>query len=317
MAGSPRAPPARGQGAMAVRAVSLLVLLGLLPFVKSIYEDDGHFHPAMVKPEHFMTEGELLEDEFYDRLLEAQEEERAARRRAQTAGEEEEYNRALQTDDPTDNYNQDPLEDQDIADACSLGGPVYCCTNCPPETMIKCRMLGGRLLEDKYGRLKAGETKDDSCKNLEERAGRLDVFGRTKTFRDTTECRTMVYDYTCLWWGSHNSVYSNNCEDYKAEQIDGSEVRAAYQPCLSFCTQVANMCANRPDWIKLCSIYGIQCEASPDAQQCEGGPTEGQSGVGCDYYNLVSFYSAAEGIFISRKSMWALALSGALALVLS
>mmetsp|Transcript_7960 Transcript_7960/g.16624 ORF Transcript_7960/g.16624 Transcript_7960/m.16624 type:complete len:128 (+) Transcript_7960:2-385(+) len=127
----------------------------------------------------------------------------------------------------------------------------------------------------------------------------------------------MVYDYPCLWWGSHNSVYSNNCKDYNKEQVDGSDVRAAYPPCLSYCTQVAHTCANRPDWIKLCSIYGIQCEAADDAQMCEKGPTEGQSGVGCDYYNLVSFYSAAEGTFISRKSMWALALSGALALLLA
>lgn len=32
-----------------------------------------------------------------------------------------------------------------------------------------------------------------------------------QTFRDTTSCREMVLDYTCLWWGSTNLMYDNRC----------------------------------------------------------------------------------------------------------
>ncbi len=40
-----------------------------------------------------------------------------------------------------------------------------------------------------------------SCENLERRAEGIDktVFGTRGTFRNTTECREMVYDYMCLW----------------------------------------------------------------------------------------------------------------------
>jgi hypothetical protein len=57
---------------------------------------------------------------------------------------------------------------------------------------------------------------------------RLDVFGPEKTFRDNAECRQLVHDYTCLWWGSDNDVFDNRCGAY-----------AAQPPCRSFCVQAS------------------------------------------------------------------------------
>ncbi|GMH57556.1 hypothetical protein TrLO_g15230 [Triparma laevis f. longispina] len=261
--------------------VGLIVLMLCLTLTQCMYEDDGYFDPRWVKPHHFSTAEEIIEQEFYERLLESKKQEMEERK--------------LQTDDAAgddDTYSEDP-GDSGASEDCTLEGPEYCCTNCNKEKMVLCRELGGKLLEDKYGMLKPDSQDDDSCTNLEERASRLDVFGRTKTFRDTPECRTMVYDYTCLWWGSDNAVYTNNCKERK-ELTDGTFAEAAYQPCLSFCTQLANTCANRPDWIKLCQ-NGVVCQAV-DSTPCKEGPTEQQSGSGCADYALVSFYNAAVGV---------------------
>ena len=180
--------------------------------------------------------------------------------------------------------------------------------------MKKCRLLGGTLIEDKYGKLRAGAGADDSCSNLEYRAERLgnQVFGPTKTFRDTPECREMVYDYTCLWWGSDNEVYTNNCKK-KEFLYDESVAKAADPPCLSFCTEVANTCANRPDWIKLCE--GLMCKESGEANdKCMDGPTQtsqgAAGGIACNKYTLVSFYSAGERTRGSGGGMAATALAG-------
>lgn len=213
-----------------------------------------------------------------------------------------------------DGYVEDPYSDGANQIPCTLdGSPTgnnFCCTNCNQETMKFCKVLGGKLIEDKYGRLKAGANAangDDSCSNLEVRAERLDVFGRTKTFRDTSECRRMVYDYTCLWWGSDNDVYTNNCRESDV-QIDGKPVTAAYQPCLSYCTQVANMCANRPEWIKLCK--SVVCQGGREGSseeaaliKCTPGPSEAvgaSAATDCNEYDVVSFYSA--GFRIGRWS---------------
>ena len=103
-----------------------------------------------------------------------------------------------------------------------------------------------------------------------------------------------------MWWGSDNAVYTNNCRE-KEEMIDGSIVKAAPLPCLSYCTQVANMCANRPDWIKLCK-NDLPCPDDPEySGECTEGPTppgSAVSGDACSTYDVVSFYSSgwrAEG----------------------
>jgi hypothetical protein len=260
---------------MVKSALHLLLppILLLLPSVLCQYVDDGFFDPRTVKPEHLMTPAEVARKNFLDEMLEV------------------EIQRRLQ-EEAEDDYSEDPGSDGGNNDLCSLDGPIYCCKKCP-ETLYYCEELGGMLIEDKYGMLKDGVGIDDSCYNLEMRAQRLDVFGRSKTFRDTPECKRLVWDYTCLWWGSDNDVYTNNCKD-KKEMTDGSFVKAAPQPCLSFCTQVANMCANRPDWIKLCKNT-VCTENAGEMRACMEGPTTpvgAGTGDYCNQYPVVNFYSA-------------------------
>ncbi|CAM9797920.1 unnamed protein product, partial [Chrysoparadoxa australica] len=105
-----------------------------------------------------------------------------------------------------------------------------CCAEC--FGLNYCRRLNNFMLEDKYYPTEPAIL--GSCDNLEYRASKLEVFGPSETFRDTPECRALVYDYTCLWWGSQNGQYDNRC---------GAEGQKP--PCRSFCVQVAETCANR------------------------------------------------------------------------
>ena len=125
--------------------LGLLLLLAHVVQVYPIYQDDGHFHPALVRPEHLMTENELFQKQFFEDLHEAKMEERKNKRRAAA--------RSLQTetdDGSGDGYTEDPyLSDEEYA--CSLDpgpGESYCCTNCQTG-MEKCRKLIGKLVEDK------------------------------------------------------------------------------------------------------------------------------------------------------------------------
>merc|ERR1719224_228626 len=100
--------------------------------------------------------------------------------------------------------------------------------------------LGGKLVEDQY--YPTEKDKSGSCDNLDERVGALDVFGKSKTFRDNEECRDLVREYVCLWWGSENAQYENRCNN-------GGQ---AAKPCRDFCVQVGIVCANNEDWMNLC-----------------------------------------------------------------
>ena len=125
------------------------------------------------------------------------------------------------------------------------------------------------------------------------RASRLDVFGPGKTFRDTFECREMVYDYTCLWWGSDNEVYRNRCKEYSFNLINGEKIETTKRPCLSYCTQVAESCANRPDWMRVCDkIYCNDEAGSGMDEDCTMGPSDSGT-VMCDYHFRQSTYSSA------------------------
>eukprot|EP00520_Triparma_pacifica_P004379 CAMPEP_0118650508 /NCGR_PEP_ID=MMETSP0785-20121206/10285_1 /TAXON_ID=91992 /ORGANISM="Bolidomonas pacifica, Strain CCMP 1866" /LENGTH=282 /DNA_ID=CAMNT_0006542889 /DNA_START=157 /DNA_END=1001 /DNA_ORIENTATION=- len=263
-----------------------------------IYEDDGYFDPRMITPRHFLTKEEIIEEEFYESLRE-KELERLRRKRMLQDGDDDGGDG---TDDP---YDPNPGMDDDQVSTCTLDGSGnakgdnFCCIPCNPESMKLCQILGGRLIEDRYG--KARNPSDDTCKNLEDRAERLgkQVFGPTKTFRDTPGCRRLVYDYTCLWWGSNNDVYTNNCDGKEEKLFDDTIVSVADPPCLGYCTEVANTCANRPDWIKLCE--GMTCESgsspsssSEEAIRCKEGPTQDNSGTTCDKYPINFFYAAGE-----------------------
>ncbi|CAM9761368.1 unnamed protein product, partial [Pylaiella littoralis] len=129
-----------------------------------------------------------------------------------------------------------------------------CCIEC--FGLSYCDVLNGRKVEDKY--FPGEPTILGSCENFEDRASRLEVFGPSKTFRDTDACREMVIDYTCMWWGSENEMYDNRCG-----------IEAQVPPCRSFCVQLAKTCANNVmDWQELCR--SIDCP--PTDEECMPGP---------------------------------------------
>ena len=101
----------------------------------------------------------------------------------------------------------------------------------------------------------------------------------------------MVFDYTCLWWGSDNSVYRNRCKDYSFNLINGEKIETTKRPCLSYCTQVAESCANRPDWMRVCDkIYCNDEEGSGLDEDCTMGPSDSGNSQ-CDYHYRQSTYS--------------------------
>lgn len=73
------------------------------------------------------------------------------------------------------------------------------------------------------------------------------VFGVGKTFRDTPQCREIVMQYLCLYYGSDNEMYTNYCI-YQEKTDPVSQVKELSQraPCHSFCVQVGQICANEP-----------------------------------------------------------------------
>ncbi|CAM9553502.1 unnamed protein product [Scytosiphon promiscuus] len=145
-----------------------------------------------------------------------------------------------------------------LASVSSNCGPASssdpCCIEC--FGLSYCDVLNGYKVEDKY--FPGEATILGSCENFEDRASRLEVFGPSKTFRDTDACREMVTDYTCLWWGSENVMYDNRCG-----------IEAQVYPCRSYCVQLAKTCANNVvEWQELCR--SIDCP--PTDEECMPGP---------------------------------------------
>ena len=150
-----------------------------------------------------------------------------------------------------------------------------CCQRCDYDLPFCGDVLSGFLLEDPYY---LDERSDDgACYEVARRAGNLDVFGPTKSFRDTPECRRLVQDYACLWWSSTSDAYNNNCD---------REGDALVPPCRSYCTQVAIQCANSLEYMDLC--VNIACPPLDDA--CTPGPVE-VGEFGC---NIVRFRSPSD-----------------------
>ncbi|CAM9120560.1 unnamed protein product [Ectocarpus fasciculatus] len=145
-----------------------------------------------------------------------------------------------------------------LASTSSNCGPASssdpCCIEC--FGLSYCDVLNGYKVEDKY--FPGEATILGSCENFEDRASRLEVFGPSKTFRDTDACRELVLDYTCLWWGSANEMYDNRCG-----------IEAQVYPCRSYCVQLAKTCANNVvEWQELCR--SIDCP--PTDEECMPGP---------------------------------------------
>ena len=135
-----------------------------------------------------------------------------------------------------------------------------------------------------------GGNNENTCSILENLGKRvkLEIFGTSKSFRDTATCKSMVMQYLCLFWGSDNRMYRNLCvwfEDVTNEDIN-LHVIAPRPPCRSFCVQVAEVCANDHHFLQLC--YDIECP--PEIDDCEpdpkvpnnGGLTPLDAGLGCN-----------------------------------
>lgn len=134
-----------------------------------------------------------------------------------------------------------------------------CCQRCNDDLTFCAQVLEGLVVEDNYHfNERSG---DGVCYDIDRRAGSLDVFGPTKSFRDTPECRQLVQHYTCLWWASTNDAYRNNCDEAFATEV-------AKPPCRSFCSQIATQCANTLDYMDLC----IHIACPPTDTECTPGP---------------------------------------------
>ena len=107
--------------------------------------------------------------------------------------------------------------------------------------------------------------------NFEAQAGNLDIFGIERTFRDTPQCKELVYDYICSWWASSSLLYDNRCFTLTEYDADAYKI---LRPCRSFCTMVSVACANRASWGNLCDK--IKCP--PTGESCKpSGGTRGEA----------------------------------------
>ena len=159
-----------------------------------------------------------------------------------------------------------------------------CCQRCGFDLEYCGDILGGKLVEDVYY---FDERQDDGvCFDIARRAGNLEVFGPTKTFRDTPECRQIVQDYTCLWWSSTSDAYTNLCDSEGGDTL--------VPPCRSYCTQVAIQCANSLEYMELCK--NIACPPLDDT--CRAGPFE-VGELGCSIVRFAAPTDSALTVFAS------------------
>lgn len=138
--------------------------------------------------------------------------------------------------------------------------------NCPFCTNLKyCRILNGYMAEEVYISKQYYESSyvgklietEGTCSVFEALGKRMynEVFGKGKPFREDPQCREMVMQYLCLFWGSDNYMYRNSCI-YKEDTTNpdpGKHKLTPRYPCRSFCVQIAKVCANSYDFLKVCS----------------------------------------------------------------
>jgi hypothetical protein len=106
--------------------------------------------------------------------------------------------------------------------------------------MVYCSALNGYVVQEVY--LPSNLNLQGTC-NVIESLGRnmhREIFGPGKTFRDTPNCREIVLQYLCLFWGSDNNMYTNCCRYSEVvTSLDPvNNIVAARPPCRSFCVQV-------------------------------------------------------------------------------
>jgi len=143
------------------------------------------------------------------------------------------------------------------------------CVTC--SGMQFCPALNGLRIEEVY--LPNNLEEKGTCVVLDELGARMfsAVFGPGRTFRDTAQCKDIVMQYLCLFYGRNNNMYQNWCqfrEDVSSANPAEHQVAPRY-PCRAFCVQVAKFCANDPLFIQLCE--SIACPPTED--DCTPNPT--------------------------------------------
>ncbi|KAJ1432965.1 hypothetical protein B484DRAFT_18384 [Ochromonadaceae sp. CCMP2298] len=113
------------------------------------------------------------------------------------------------------------------------------CVTC--SSLTYCKALNEKIIEEKYypNNLENAET----CNVLEAVGKRLsqEIFGNGRTFRDTDQCRAIVMQYLCLFYGSNNPMYRNYCTGEFTDPVSGKKRDTPKPPCRSFCVQVASI----------------------------------------------------------------------------
>ena len=238
-----------GHGAAALICVSTLTTVSSDPTAPPANRD--HLYPTFVDDGYF-TPGK--HNPFRQRWANASDATTKLAPKRKLAADDNLYDddtsvKKMDCTNPDCSCYYDEYDDEDCG---TSDEECPCCIRCLNEEMSYCHdALGGKLLEDQYYPTVKGIS--GSCDNLDERVGALDVFGKGKTFRDNDECRDLVREYVCLWWGSENAHYENRCNN-------GGQ---AAKPCRGFCVQVGLVCANNEDWMNLC--YDIPCSAGDGA----------------------------------------------------
>ena len=105
-----------------------------------------------------------------------------------------------------------------------------------------CHVLNGYMIQEVY--LPTQIAVRASCTVLEERGRQYTstIFGPGRTFRDTDLCLDIVMQYLCLFWGTDNPMYKNDCinsEDY-SDPDPANQKKVQRPPCRSFCVQVSS-----------------------------------------------------------------------------
>lgn len=170
--------------------------------------------------------------------------------------------------------------------------------------MSWCSALNGFQIQEVYLPFNLNDL--GTCKVLDALGEKvaLEVFGNGRTFRDTPQCKDIVMQYLCLFYGSDNDMYTNEClnqEDVSDSNPVNHKV-APRPPCRSFCVQVAEVCASDPKFMQLC--YNIACPPMEDS--CTPDPmVEGQvlaANIGCDMPYEINPYFKKNGASVQISS---------------
>lgn len=139
------------------------------------------------------------------------------------------------------------------------------CVKCTAAQVPTCNILRDRIVQETYYP-DLSSTYTAKCEIIDQLANRLsgEIFGNGRTFRDTAQCRDIVMQYLCLFYGSNNPMYTNYCvyQEEDTDPLPANKRFAPRPPCRGFCTQVMEVCANEPDLIDRCQQ--IACPPGAD-----------------------------------------------------